>query len=145
MSATFVMDYDGETVRDVSDTSSKASEVKTEQTWTPESKKNGTTTPPISSSNSTGFYTLVSLVSLGVIFLLFFLSLTIAVCICFTQLNSMERKIAVLNDKIIDLETLTQTNRNNIFAELEDRVAILEEEINKSQQKNLFCSCQLKH
>ena len=69
MSDAFVMDYDGETVRDVSDTSSKASEVKTKQTWTLESKKNGTTTPPISSSNSTGFYTLVSL---GVIFLLFF-------------------------------------------------------------------------
>ena len=48
----------------------------------------------------------------------------------------MERKIAVLDDKIIDLETLAQTNRN-IFAKLEDRVAISEKEINKSQQKNL--------
>ena len=120
MSDAFVMDYDGESVQDKSDTSSKASEVKTKQAWKPEKKHNGIT-------NSKVFYIIIAIVGISLGFLL----LLAAGLTCFTilktnelekQLNTIERKIVVLNDKIIDLETLAQTNRNR-SAEPEDRVS----------------------
>ena len=75
MSDAFVMEYDGESVHDKSDTSSKASEVKTKQAWKPEKKHNGITNSKV--------YIIIAIVGISLGFLL----LLGAGLTCFTVLK----------------------------------------------------------